>query len=117
MKPIPFDYWKYSTNEVYKSIIKPYLLCSHKFEIRCFKDEEYAISQALSFGKIKNEESEFKTVIVGDVSKEFIEFILNLPKPIQTDNTCNKMVPFFSIFLVSNFSSEHYGTELYSNQI
>ena len=53
MKSIPFDYWKYSTNEVYKSIIKHYLLCSRKFEIRCFKDEEYAISQALSFGKIK----------------------------------------------------------------
>ncbi|WP_455257160.1 hypothetical protein [Peptoniphilus asaccharolyticus] len=117
MKAIPFDYWKYDTNEVYKSIIKPYLLCSSKFEIRCFADEEYAISQALYFGKIKNEKSEFETVIIGDVSKEFIEFILNLPKPIQTDNTYNKMVPFFSIFLDSNFSSEHYGTELYSNQI
>ena len=42
----------------------------------------------------------------------FIDFLLSLPKPADTE-IYNKMTPFFSLFLDTGFSSEHYGTELY----
>ena len=47
-----------------------------------------------------------------DGRPEFLQMLLGLPKPTDTE-IYNKMTPFFSIFFDNGFSSEHYGTELH----
>ncbi|MBS4961346.1 MAG: hypothetical protein KHZ62_11130 [Clostridiales bacterium] len=115
IKPIPFLYWNDSSktaHEKWKKIMRRNLKASKTFEIHCWKDEIEEIQLALAFGSIKNTSWTFGTVIEGDVTPNFTDFLLSLPKPIDTE-IVDKMTPFFSIFLDNGFSSEHYGTELY----
>ncbi|HIX24735.1 MAG TPA: hypothetical protein IAA09_07280 [Candidatus Lachnoclostridium avicola] len=87
------------------------LRSASRFEIHCWKEEQKEIEMALRFGRKKQTDWGFGTVIEGAVTEELINFLLTLPKPDDKD-IYNKMTPFFSIFLDNGFSSEHYGTEL-----
>lgn len=99
------------TNEEWKRIMASELSKSKRFEIHCWNDETMFIDLALQFGKLKNSGWEYGKIIVGEVTTDFTEIVLNYPKPTDTE-IYNKMTPFFSIFLDNGFSSEHYGTEL-----
>ena len=66
---------------------------------------------ALAFGREKETDWQWGRVVEGPVTPEFARWLLELPKPADTE-VYNKMTPFFSIFLDNGFYSSHYGTEL-----
>lgn len=111
MHPIAFDDTQ-STNAAWKGILEPQLRRAASFEIHCWAEETEEIAAALHFGQRKETDWPWGTVIAGAVTPAFIDFLLSLPKPADTE-IYNKMTPFFSLFLDTGFSSEHYGTELY----
>lgn len=111
MHPIAFDDTQ-STHAAWKGILEPQLRRASSFEIHCWAEETEEIAAALHFGQRKETDWPWGTVIAGAVTPEFTDFLLSLPKPTDTE-IYNKMTPFFSLFLDTGFSSEHYGTELH----
>ncbi len=97
--------------EQWRSILREELASATAYEIHCWNEESEWIKIALQYGYKKEFDWSYGTVIVGVVNPEFVKLILGLPKPKDID-IYNKMTPFFSIFLDTGFSSEHYGTEL-----
>lgn len=81
------------------------------FEIHCWYDETDAAQQALQFGHKEPSTWHGGTVIKGTITREFLRFLLDAPKPTDTE-IYNKMTPFFSIFFGNRLYSEHYGTEM-----
>lgn len=77
-----------------------------KFTAGMKRGEE--IETALQYGTLKECDWKYGKVIAGEVTANFVNFLLSQPEPAGYD----KMTPFFSIFLDNGFSSEHYGTEL-----
>lgn len=100
-----------SSNEEWRAVMAEKLKGATRFEIHCWNEEQGEIKMALQYGKLKEAEWSYGKVIEGTVTKAFVDFLLTLPKPADTE-IYNKMTPFFSIFLDNGFSSEHYGTEL-----
>lgn len=100
-----------SSNEEWRAVMAEKLKGADRFEIHCWNEEQGEIKMALQYGKLKEAEWSYGKVIEGTVTKAFVDFLLTLPKPADTE-IYNKMTPFFSIFLDNGFSSEHYGTEL-----
>ena len=82
------------------------------FEIHCWNEETEWIALALQYGNHKQTDWAFGKIVSGPVTPEFLQMLLGLPKPTDTE-IYNKMTPFFSIFFDNGFSSEHYGTELH----
>lgn len=82
------------------------------FEIHCWKEETEWIHFALNYGSVKPSDWKYGTIIEGPVTPEFSRMLLPLPKPTDTE-ICNKMTPFFSVFLDNGYESAHYGTELH----
>ena len=113
MHSIEFDNTQ-SADEQWKKIMCSKLKTAKTFEIHCWNEETEWIEVALQYGSLKNFSWQYGKVISGDVTTEFINMLLNMPKPTDTE-IYDKITPFFSIFLDNGFSSEHYGTEL--NQI
>ena len=111
VSPIEFDHTQ-PTNQQWKDIVEQNLQVAKSFEIHCWSEETDWIDAALQYGEEKETEWSYGKVITGKVTPGFVEMLLNLPKPADTE-IYNKMTPFFSIFLDNGFSSEHYGTELY----
>ncbi len=99
------------SNEEWKKIMSVKLENASRFEIHCWKEEYEVIEMALRYGSLRETEWEFGSIIEGTVTDGFKDYLLSLPKPVDT-GIYNKMTPFFSIFLDNGFSSEHYGTEL-----
>ena len=81
------------------------------FEIHCWYDETDAVRQALRFGHKEPSTWHGGTVIKGTITREFLRFLWDTPKPTDTE-IYNKMTPFFSIFFGKRLYSEHYGTEM-----
>lgn len=100
-----------TSNEGWKNIMSVNLKNAAHFEIHCWNEEQEEIQMALKFGRFKETNWSYGKVVVGTITKNFVEFLLSYPKPADTE-IYNKMTPFFSIFLDNGFSSEHYGTEL-----
>ena len=82
------------------------------FEIHCWNEEAEWIELALQYGSLKGDDWQYGKIITGAVTPEFVQMLLGLPKPADTE-TYNKMTPFFNVFLDDKFQSCHYGTELY----
>ena len=78
------------------------ILLASRVEIHCWKEEQKEIEMALRFGRKKQTDWDFGTVIEGAVTEELINFLLTLPKPDDKD-IYNKMTPFFSIFWITAF--------------
>lgn len=114
MQPIDFDYLQ-KTNKVWKEHMWRNLCVAKRFEIHCWMNEKEWIDLALQFGTLKDSDWRYGEIIAGEVTPAFIEMVLGLPKPTDTE-LFNKMTPFFSIFLDDVFSSEHYGTALYQKK-
>ena len=99
-------------NSKWMELISDYLKRAKRFEIHCWKEEPEWIELALQYGEIKEDDWMHGKIVVGDVTPQFVEMLLNLPKPTDTELE-NKMTPFFNVFLDDNFQSCHYGTENY----
>ncbi|MBP3569300.1 MAG: hypothetical protein J6K04_09070 [Lachnospiraceae bacterium] len=82
------------------------------FEIHCWNEEKEWIDMALQYGVIKEDDWKYGKIITGEVTQEFCDMLLGMPKPQDTE-LCNKMTPFFNVFLDSGFQSSHYGTEIF----
>ena len=95
----------------WKEIMSEQLKKANTFEIHCWNIEQEEIKMALSFGELKESCWKYRKIIQGSVTPEFISYVLNIPKPTDTE-IYNKMTPFFTIALDNGFWSEHYGTEL-----
>ena len=81
------------------------------FEIHCWNEETEFIELALKYGKYKDNTWPLGKVITGNITSDFIDMLINLPRPTDTE-IYYKRTPFFSIFFDNGFSSEHYGTEI-----
>jgi hypothetical protein len=102
-------------NILWKKLIRTFAVIGSKYEIHCWKNEVDEIKMAMQYGKEKRdalEAWEYGTIIEGVIDDKFIEMLDNIEKPVDTE-LCNKMTPFFTIFLKNGFSSEHYGTEIH----
>ena len=100
-------------NSKWLELITDTLKTSKCFEIHCWNEETEWIEFALQYGTLKESDWRYGKIIEGDVTPEFVKMILEMPKPTDVE-ICNKMTPFFSIFLDNyDFQSCHYGTEIY----
>ena len=101
-----------SDNSKWLSYITAALGGAKTFEIHCWTEESEWIDLALQYGSLKEDDWQYGKIITGAVTPEFVQMLLGLPKPADTE-TYNKMTPFFNVFLDDKFQSCHYGTELY----
>ena len=108
---IDFDRSK-KDNSKWLELIRPYLNKAKLFEIHCWNEETEWIELALQYGELKDDDWKYGKIVTGKVTPQFVELILNLPKPADIE-IYNKMTPFFNVFLDDTFQSCHYGTENY----
>ena len=111
MRSIYFDSTERS-NARWKALIEGPLAKARRFEIHCWTEETEAIKLALRFGTYQESDWIYGKIISGAVTEEFRAFILEYPKPTDTE-IHNKMTPFFNIFLDDDFQSCHWGTEMH----
>ena len=102
-------------NSKWIELISSYLTTAKTFEIHCWNEETEWIELALQYGRPKDDDWKYGKIIAGDVTPQFVQMLLGLPKPTDTELD-NKMTPFFNVFLDNNFQSAHYGTENYYQQ-
>lgn len=84
------------------------------FEIHCWQDEKGPAQLAMGYGKEDRDAWRGVTVIRGKITREFLNFLTGMPKPVDVD-IYNKMTPFFTIRFGDRLCSEHYGTEMILN--
>lgn len=96
----------------WKNIMKYELEKSTRFEIHSWSDEMSAVETAIKYGKRIDSDWQYGVVISGVVTEGFIGMILG-ESNCELINGYHGFTKFFSIFLDTGFSSEHYGTELY----
>ena len=99
-------------NQKWVQHISSYLLEAKKFEIHCWNEESEWLDIALQYGEKVENDWHYGQIVVGDVTPQFVEMILSIPKPKDTE-IYNKMTPFFNLFLDDKYQSCHYGTEIY----
>ena len=113
---VPFESMDFDRSEKDNSkwiqLITGYLDTAKTFEIHCWNEELEWIGLALQYGELKDDDWKYGKIVAGKVTPQFIEMLLNLPKPADTE-IYNKMTPFFNVFLDNVFQSCHYGTENY----
>ena len=110
MEYIEFDVTE-RNNLRWKEMMYKKLKTAKTFEIHCWNMELEEMKMALQFGDLKESCWKYGKIIQGNVTPEFTNYVLNIPKPTDTE-IYNKMTPFFTIALDNRFWSEHYGTEL-----
>lgn len=108
--PIYFDRTE-KDNSKWIALLKEALKTAKTFEIHCWNEEDEWIETALRYGKLKESDWTYGKMITGEVTPEFADMLLTMPKPQDTEIE-NKMTPFFNVFLDSGFQSSHYGTEV-----
>ena len=108
--PIYFDRTE-KDNSKWLALLKEALKTAKIFEIHCWNGEDEWIELALRYGKRKESDWTYGKMITGEVTPEFADMLLTMPKPQDTELE-NKMTPFFNVFLDSGFQSCHYGTEV-----
>ena len=108
--PIYFDKTE-KDNSKWLGLLKEALKTAKTFEIHCWNEEDEWIEVALQYGKLKESDWTYGKMITGEVTPEFADMLLTMPKPQDTEIE-NKITPFFNVFLDSGFQSSHYGTEV-----
>ena len=98
-------------NSKWVSYISAALKVAKTFEIHCWSEETEWIELTLQYGCLKDDDWQYGKIITGEVTPEFVQMLLGLPKPADTE-IYNKMTPFFNVFLDDKFQSCHYGTDL-----
>ena len=99
-------------NSRWLALMQEHIKTAKAFEIHCWNEETEWIELALRYGTLKRDEWQYGKIITGAVTPEFTDMLLHMPKPADLE-ICNKMTPFFNVFLDDSFQSCHYGTELY----
>jgi len=102
---------KYESKNWWNELIRVCAVIGEMFEIHCWSDESAEIRQALRYGEKSAGAWHGGITIRGRITKEFISFLTEAPKPEDTQ-IYNKMTPFFTIILGDRLHSEHYGTEM-----
>ena len=103
-------------NTKWLELITEALKTAKYFEIHCWNEETDWIEFALQYGTLKESTWNYGKIMEGEVTPEFVDMILGMPKPTDVE-IYNKMTPFFNIFLNdTNFQSCHYGTEIYMEE-
>lgn len=102
---------KHNDKRWWNDLVRACAIVGDTFEIHCWSDEKTEIQAALKYGHKVSSTWSGGTVIRGRITKDFLSFLMEAPKPIDTD-IYNKMTPFFSIFFGGKLYSEHYGTEV-----
>ena len=102
---------KYDDKRWWNDLVRACAIIGDTFEIHCWSDEKTEIQAALKYGHKVSTTWSGGTVIRGRITKDFLSFLTEAPKPTDTD-IYNKMTPFFSIFFGGKLYSEHYGTEV-----
>ena len=98
----------------WQKIVKYFVHVGNSLEIRCWKEENEEIQQALQYGNLNLAEANYEVSIKGIVTKEFLTELLS-ENP-QDKSIYNKMTKYFTINVDSGqrrFCSAHYGTEIY----
>lgn len=95
----------------WKSMVRSCAVFGEEFEIHCWNDEQAAIRDALRFGREVPSEWHGMRVIRGNITLDFLHFLLRLPKPEQATGY-HMMTPFFTIHFGQRLMSEHYGAEM-----
>ena len=107
---------KYNDKRWQNDLLRACAIVGDTFEIHCWSDEKTEIQAALKYGHKVSTTWSGGTVIRGRITKDFLSFLTEAPKPTDTD-IYNKMTPFFSIFFGGKLYSEHYGTEVTISKI
>ena len=100
----------------WNEIVRACAIVGDPFEIHCWSDERSEVKAALRFGHKVTSTWREGTVIQGRITKAFLSFLTEAPKPQDTD-IYNKMTPFFSIIFGNTLHSEHYGTEVIISRV
>ncbi len=108
--PIYFDRTE-KDNSKWLELLKEALKTAKTFEIHCWNGEDEWIAVALRYGRLKESDWTYGKMIAGEVTPEFADMLLTMPKPQDTEIE-NKMTPFFNVFFDNRFYSNHYGTEV-----
>ena len=108
--PIYFDRTE-KDNSKWLELLKEALKTAKNFEIHCWNGEDEWVDVALRYGRLQESDWTYGKMITGEVTPEFAEMLLTMPKPQDTELE-NKMTPFFNVFFDNSFYSNHYGTEV-----
>ena len=93
-----------------------YILVGHNYPEKKWWNEIVRVKAALQFGHKVTSTWREGTVIRGRITKEFLSFLTEAPKPQDTE-IYNKMTPFFTIIFGNTLHSEHYGTEIIISRV
>ena len=102
---------KKSDKQWWNDLIRSCAVIGEPFEIHCWYDERAEMEQALRFGQLCKSNWHGGTAVRGRITREFLAFLTEAPKPTDTE-IYNKMTPFFTIQFGDRLYSEHYGTEM-----
>lgn len=95
----------------WSDLVKACSVIGDTFEIHCWHDENEAVRLALKYGKKVTSTWRDGTVIIGTITRDFLDYLTAMPKPLDKE-PYNKMTPFFTIQFGKALSSEHYGSEI-----
>ena len=95
----------------WKELVRCCAVFGEPFEIHCWDDEREAIREALRFGREVPSNLHGGRVIRGNITLDFLHFLLRAPKPAQSTGY-HMMTPFFTIHFGNRLMSEHYGAEM-----
>lgn len=107
---------RYTDKQWWNEIVRACAVVGDPFEIHCWSDESVEVKAALQFGHKVTSTWREGTVIRGRITKEFLSFLTEAPKPQDTE-IYNKMTPFFTIIFGNTLHSEHYGTEIIISRV
>lgn len=100
------------SSDWWRKLVQHFVKVGDELEVRCWKEETAEIQQASLYGKPVNEM--YEVSIKGIVTTKLLTELLT-DEPADR-SIYNKMTKYFTINAISgqrNFSSTHYGTEMY----
>ena len=106
----------YPEKNWWNEIVRACAVVGDVFEIHCWSDERAEIKAALQFGHKITSTWRDGVVIRGRITREFLAFLIESQKPLDT-SIYNKMTPFFTIIFGNTLHSEHYGTEIIISRV
>lgn len=105
-----------ATNDWWIALLRLFLQhnMGESFSIHCWNEETYFSDLALQYGKLEQSAWEYGSIIKGEITQKFVDFISEISLDVQQDNdlVSQKMTPFFNIILGDSFFSAHYGQEV-----
>lgn len=103
------------SSDWWRKLIQHYIKIGDELEIRCWQEEAAEIQQASWYGK--SEDDKYEVSIRGTVTAKLLAELLT-EEPADK-SVYNKMTKYFTINVkneLCDFSSAHYGTEVYINR-